>query len=234
MSNDKNKQINVLADNFINPQQVKIIHDNLGLHLSEEHILTLKEWGKLFIEYNLHTNLMSKNEVVNLFEKHIYDSLSIVLWDKFHTFKDGGKLLDIGTGGGFPSVILAITFDGLTVVANDSRSRKTKFIELAKKELNLKNLQILTERAEILEPQNADIVTFRAVGKIKDTLPLAKKHLKNNKYAVFYKAKDVALEINEALGVYSDSHKETKNTKIIPYSLPVDIQHVRNLAIIKI
>ena len=54
MSNDKNKQINVLADNFINPQQVKIIHDNLGLHLSEEHILTLKEWGKLFIEYNLH------------------------------------------------------------------------------------------------------------------------------------------------------------------------------------
>ena len=114
MSNDKNKQINVLADNFINPQQVKIIHDNLGLHLSEEHILTLKEWGKLFIEYNLHTNLMSKNEVVNLFEKHIHDSLSIVLWDKFHTFKDGGKLLDIGTGAGFPGLVLKIFFPFLS------------------------------------------------------------------------------------------------------------------------
>ncbi len=222
------------AKNFMNSRQIKIIEDNLGLKLSDGKVSALKRWAELFIEYNSHTNLMSKNEISNLFEKHVYDSLSIVLWSEFNKFTDGGKLLDIGTGGGFPSVILAIIFDNLTIIANDSRSRKTKFIELVKQELGLKNLQILTERAEISEPQNMDIVTFRAVGKIKNTLPLAKKHLKSSRYAVFYKAKDVDLEINEALKAYPNFDREIKNAKIIPYSLPTEIEHTRNLVIIKV
>ncbi len=211
----------------MNEKQIKIIEEKLGIKLSNKQILKFQRWQELFIEYNLHTNLMSKNEVANLFEKHIYDSLSIVLWDEFKKTINGGKLLDIGTGGGFPSVILAIAFEGLNVIANDSRSRKTKFIEIIKDELSLQNLAIICSRAEDEPRKNVDIVTFRAVGKIKDILPLAKKHVKPGGYGIFYKAKDVETEIREALAL----DKNLKEPEIIPYSLPMDVKTVRNLVV---
>lgn len=213
----------------MNEEQIKIIENNLGLKLDTRQVSAFSEWEKIFIQYNSHTNLMSKNEVQNLFEKHVYDSLSIALWKNFKDFINGGKLLDIGTGGGFPSVILAIAFPHLQVIANDSRQKKTKFIELAKKNLGLENLQILYGRAEDFPPQNADIVTFRAVGKIKDILPLAKMHTAQGRYGVFYKAKDVKTESTEALGNF----KNLKSPEIVPYSLPLDIEHSRNLVIFR-
>lgn len=230
----------------MNAAQIQTIKENLGINLSAEQVLKFKKWQKLFIEYNSHTNLMSRNEVGNLFEKHLYDCLSIVLWEGFLKAANGGKLLDIGTGGGFPSVILAVAFPSLSVTANDSRSRKTNFIELAKKELGLENLEVICGRAEDLPPQNADIVTFRAVGKIKGTLPLACKHLKNGGYSVFYKAVGAEDETNEALDAYNKSTRRTsdcpndcpgggrdaKSFKIVPYKLPIDIEHTRNLVVV--
>ncbi len=214
----------------MNEKQVKTIEENLGLKLSAEQVLAFEKWEELFLNYNAHTNLMSKNEVQNLFEKHVYDSLSIVLWEGFEKFKNGEKLMDIGTGGGFPSVILALAFPNLTVIANDSRQKKTKFLELAKENLGLKNLKILYGRAENFPRENVDIVTFRAVGKIKDILPLAKTHTTQGGYGIFYKAKDVQTEIDEALA----HHKNLKTPEIVPYSLPVDVQTTRNLVIFKL
>ena len=218
----------------MNKEQIKIIKEKLGIELDTKQVLAFEKWEKLFLEYNSHTNLMSRNEIPNLFEKHIYDSLSIVLWDKFlpllNAKNDYGfavKLMDIGPGGGFPSVILALAFPELTVIANDSRQKKIKFIELAKENLELENLKILYGRAEDFPCQNADIVTFRAVGKIKDILPLAKRHAAQGGKAVFYKAKDVQTEISEAL----KTHKNLKAPDIVPYSLPIDVEHDRNLVI---
>lgn len=218
----------------MNKEQIKIIKEKLGIELDTKQVLAFEKWEKLFLEYNSHTNLMSRNEIPNLFEKHIYDSLSIVLWDKFlpllNAKNDHGfavKLMDIGTGGGFPSVILALAFPELTVIANDSRQKKIKFIELAKENLELENLKILYGRAEDIPCQNVDIVTFRAVGKIKDILPLAKRHAAQGGKAVFYKAKDVKTEISEAL----KTHKNLKAPDIVPYSLPIDVEHDRNLVI---
>lgn len=214
----------------MNEKQIKIIEEKLGIKLDKKQVSRFQRWQELFIEYNLHTNLMSKNEIENLFEKHIYDSLSIALWDGFLKTAQGGRLLDIGTGGGFPSVILAMAFSGLNVIANDSRSRKTKFIEIIKEELSLQNLTIICDRAEAIERQNVDIVTFRAVGKIKDILPLAKKHVKTGGYGIFYKAKDVELEAEDALAL----DKKLKAPKIIPYSLPVDVETTRNLVVFEL
>lgn len=219
-----------MNSDFMNSAQIEIIDKNLGLKLDKERVSRFKEWQKLFVEYNSHTNLMSKNEIANLFEKHVYDSLSIVLWKDFLKISAGGKLLDIGTGGGFPSVILAAAFTDLTVIANDSRSRKVKFIELAKNELGLKNLIPICGRAEEMPVQNADIITFRAVGKIKDMLPLAKNHAKNGSRIVFYKALGAENEANEALC----AHKWAKSYDIVPYKLPIDIEHTRNLVVVGI
>lgn len=214
----------------MNDNQIQIIKDKLGIKLSSKQVSSFQKWKEIFLNYNAHTNLMSKNEVPNLFEKHIYDSLSIVLWKGFEKFKNSGKLMDIGTGGGFPSVILAIAFPELTVTANDSRQKKTKFLELAKENLELKNLKILYGRAEDFPSENADIVTFRAVGKIKDILPLAKTHAAQEGYGIFYKAKDVKTEIDETLALY----KNLKAPDIVPYSLPVNVETTRNLVIFKL
>ncbi len=214
----------------MNEKQINIIKEKLDIELSAEQILAFQKWEELFLNYNAHTNLMSKNEVPNLFEKHVYDSLSIVLWKGFEKFKTGGKLMDIGTGGGFPSIILALTFPDLTVIANDSRQKKTKFLELAKENLDLKNLKILYGRAEDFPRENANIVTFRAVGKIKDIFPLVKTHAAQGGYGFFYKAKDVQTEIDEALA----SYKNLKSPEIVPYSLPVDVETTRNLVIFKL
>lgn len=214
----------------MNEKQAKIIEKNLGIKLSDKQVLAFREWAKIFIEYNLHTNLMSKNEVQNLFEKHVYDSLSVVLWNGFSKVQNGGKLMDIGTGGGFPSVILAIAFPRMTVIANDSRMKKIKFIELAKEKLGLKNLFPICARAEEIECKNVDIVTFRAVGKIKDFIGMAKRHTTSGGCVIFYKAKDVKTEIDEALGV----DKKLKTPEIVPYSLPVDVETTRNLVIFRV
>lgn len=217
-------------NDFLDKKRIKIIEENLGLKLTTEQGLAFNKWKELFINYNSHTNLMSKNETENLFEKHVYDSLSIVLWDDFKKYKDGGKLLDIGTGGGFPSVILALCFPHLTVFANDSRIKKINFIKLAKQELNLTNLNIIYGRAEEISPVNTDIVTFRAVGKIKDIYPLAKRHAAQGGSVVFYKAKDVETEIKEVL----DAFKNLNTPEIMPYELPMDVENTRNLLIFNI
>jgi len=224
-------------NNFLNRKRIKILEENLGLKLTAEQLLAFDIWEKEFLNYNSHTNLMSRNEIPNLFEKHVYDSLSIVLWNGFKEITGFGasyadiknipKLMDIGTGGGFPSIILALCFPHLEVFANDSRRKKVDFIELARKNTDLKNLNVLYGRAEEILPQNADIITFRAVGKIKDILPLAKRHAAQGGKAVFYKAKDVEAEIDEALAVY----KNLKTPEIVSYTLPLDVNTTRNLVI---
>ncbi len=217
-------------NDFLDKKRLEIIEKNLGLKLTTEQVLAFNRWEEIFKNYNSHTNLMSKNEVSYLFEKHVYDSLSILSWSGFDKFKNGGRVLDIGTGGGFPSVILAIAFKNLKVSANDSRIKKIKFIENAKEELKLTNLNILYGRAEEIPRDNAGIVTFRAVGKIKDILPLAKKHTAQGGKVVFYKAKDVETEIDEALFFY----KNLKSPEIVSYSLPLDVKTTRNLVIFEL
>ena len=67
--------------------KIKILNEKLSFFPSEEIIEKLIMWEKLFVEYNSHTNLMSKGDIEVLFEKHVFDSLSILKWDKFLNHK---------------------------------------------------------------------------------------------------------------------------------------------------
>ena len=104
-------------------------------------------YTKEFLLYNSHTNLISKNDEKILFEKHIYDSLSINLFKEINECK---KLLDIGTGGGFPSVPIALAFPQIDVIGVDSIAKKIKFIKNLAQTLSLKNLTGITSRTEEL------------------------------------------------------------------------------------
>lgn len=209
---------------MITDVEKEILKKELNFELNEKIEKNLIEWEKIFINYNSHTNLMSKNDVNVLFEKHVFDSLAILKWDEFENFK---KILDVGTGGGFPSVILAICFPDKKIIANDSRIKKINFIKEIKEKLNLENLEIEYDRVENLEPKNVDLIVSRAVGKMIDVFELSKKHLKKGGKFLIYKAKLLDEEIKNFNLKYKNAKFET-----IPYKLPIEENFERNLIIL--
>ena len=106
-----------------------------------------EDYMKVFLEQNSKLNLISKNDEKFLWEKHIFDSLAIS--KAFEKFPKGKSLLDIGTGGGFPSVPAAIVYPEIEVFALDSIRKKINAIENMKAALNLQNLHTICERAEV-------------------------------------------------------------------------------------
>lgn len=187
-------------------------------------LLNLEKWRRLFIEYNSHTNLMSRNDISVLYEKHVLDSLSIVLYEGF---KDNITLLDVGCGGGFPSVILSIFFPNVKIYAMDSISKKINFISLIKNELGLNNLFPVLSRAENYPPVNADIILSRAVGKIDEIWNFSKRHIKCGGSFVSYKA----LSAKEEALAAEKRFKELKNPLFLSYKLPLAQNYTRELVI---
>lgn len=207
-------------------KHLKILKDELNFEADETIQNAFDIWQKSFIEYNSHTNLMSKTDIDFLFEKHVFDSLAILKWDEF---KNKKTILDVGTGGGFPSVILAICFKDKKIIANDSRIKKINFIKEIKEKLNLENLEICYSRIEEVEPLGVDLIVSRAVGKIDLVYELSKKHLKNLKQKgnfVIYKSKTVLDEIEAFKKKYQNAE-----FKIISYNLPLKENFNRNLVI---
>ncbi len=206
--------------------KINLIEELYGIKPNEEIISKFNLWEQLFIEYNSHTNLMSKNDMTVLFEKHALDSLSIKL---FEGFISGIKLLDVGAGGGFPSLILAICFPEIQIIAMDSVKKKTDFLTLAKEKLKLQNFEVVLSRAENYPPVGADIIVNRAVGKIDKVWAFSGKHLKKGGAFISYKAKTGHEEAQTALKKY----KELKLLKFIPYKLPLDDDFKRELVILE-
>ncbi len=209
---------------MITEKEIKILKDKLNLELKEKTIEKLNLWAKIFVEYNSHTNLMSKNDIEVLFEKHVFDSLCILNWKDFKNHK---TILDVGCGGGFPSVILAICFPEMKIIANDSRIKKINFIKEIKEKLNLENLEILYSRIEDVAPIHVDLIVSRAVGKMIYVWELSKKHLIKNGDFLIYKSK---LSENE-IELFKQKYKSAK-FQIIPYELPLNEHFERNLIVL--
>ena len=207
-------------------KRINLIKKIYGIDVDIDVLKKTDKFIELFIEYNSHTNLMSKNDIDVIFEKHILDSISVVLFDKF---KDASVIVDVGCGGGFPSVVLSVFFPDKKIYAIDSVSKKINFINLIKSELELYNLFPLLTRVEDYPPLGADIITNRAVGKIKDIWKYSKKHLNSGGYFISYKAKTADDEALDAM----KSCIELKDKKIIDYELPLKENHTRKLVIFK-
>ena len=183
----------------------------------------------LFLAQNSKLNLISKNDEKFLYEKHIYDSLSIKLFFEKYNIA-GTQLLDIGCGGGFPSVPIAIEYPKINVMALDSIKKKINAINELKEALNLKNLTTICDRVENIRNQKFDIITSRAVadlGKISQyALPL----LKKDGFFIAYKSKKALEELKLAEPVLKKYNAKVK--EIISYTLPLDEIYERNLIII--
>ena len=188
-----------------------------------------KNYITVFLEQNSKLNLISKNDEKFLWEKHIFDSLSI---DKF--FEKYGRnyktMLDIGTGGGFPAVPAAIAYPEIDVYALDSIRKKINAIENIKSELKLKNLYTICDRAENLK-EKFDIITSRAVAPLKVITGYAAPLLNDEGYFIAYKSRRSDEEIKEAEPVLKKL--SVKIEDVIEYTLPLEENFTRNLIILK-
>lgn len=127
--------------------------------LQKEQFTTL---GTLYRDWNQKINLISRKDIEHLYLHHILHSLSIA---KLIQFKEGTKIIDIGTGGGFPGIPLAIMFPQCSFFMVDSIGKKIMVVNEIIKSIELKNSRALQERAENIT-EKADFVTGRAVSDI--------------------------------------------------------------------
>lgn len=188
-----------------------------------------EEYMKIFLEENSKVNLISKNDEKYLWEKHVFDSLAIEnFFEKFDTSKIK-TILDIGTGGGFPSIPIAITYPHLKVTALDSIAKKIRAVQTIKDKLNIENLEPICTRVENLDAK-FDMITSRAVSSLKNICEYALPKLKKGGYFVAYKSKKTPQEIEEANSILKKYN--SKIVDIIEYSLPLEENHERNLIVI--
>lgn len=118
--------------------------EKINLPYTEEKIDNLLKYLELLVEYNSHTNLTAIRDKEGIIEKHFIDSLLV---QEFIT-EDMKKAIDIGTGAGFPGMVLAIYNPNIEFVLMDSVGKKTKFLEMVAETLGLNNVTIINDRAE--------------------------------------------------------------------------------------
>lgn len=141
--------------------------------LSAEQISRFEKMEPLYRDWNEKINLISRKDIDSLYEKHILYSLAIA---KIISFRPGTRILDVGTGGGFPGVPLAILFPDCQFVLVDSTGKKIKVVQDVARELGLENVTAIHSRAEDVK-EEFDFVISRAVTAFPAFVGLVKKNV---------------------------------------------------------
>jgi 16S rRNA (guanine527-N7)-methyltransferase len=168
--------------------------------LTEQQIAQFDQLYDLYSIWNAQINVISRKDIDELYERHILHSLGIA---KFCTFKAGEKVLDVGTGGGFPGIPLAILFPETQFHLVDSIGKKIKVVNEVATALGLKNVKASHLRAEQVTDKY-DFVVSRAVTRLIDFYPWVKgKFNKDSKNAIpngilYLKGGELAEEISES------------------------------------
>lgn len=119
----------------------------------------------LYEDWNQKINVISRKDMDHFYEHHVLHSLSIAA--KFN-FPDGYTIMDLGAGGGFPGIPLAIFFPNVHFHLVDSINKKLKVIEVIANEIDLKNVTVQHTRAEEIKDKKFDVIVSRAVAPLKD------------------------------------------------------------------
>ena len=142
----------------------------INLEISEDKIDLLMEYFKLLVEYNAHTNLTAIRDEEGIIEKHFIDSLLVMKYIKIIS----GKAIDIGTGAGFPGMVLAICNPEIKFTLIDSVGKKIIFLNQVIEKLKLTNVEALSVRAEEFinetNRETYDIGLCRGVSKLNTIL----------------------------------------------------------------
>ncbi len=164
------------------------------LNVSRKILDRLLLYQKLLNKWQKSINIVSRGTIEDFWNRHVLDSLQIAKYIK------GKKVLDVGSGGGFPGMILAICTD-LQVTCLDSDSRKILFLEEVARQTKA-NVNIVNLRIESLMENDFDVVCVRGFAKLSTLALITMEHTKSS-HGVFLKGKTVEEEIEEALKYFN-------------------------------
>lgn len=188
----------------------------LNISVTPLQLEKLDIYYNLLIEENKKYNLTAITNKEDVYLKHFYDSLTLT---KIITLSNQ-HICDIGTGAGFPGIVLKIIFPDLKVTLLDSTEKKCKFLKLIISKLNLNNIDVINERAEIYSKttrEKYDIVTSRAVAPLKHLLEYSIPLVKVNGYYIAMKG-DISKEI-VGIDIY-EKKLDIKEVKRLSFELP--------------
>lgn len=196
-------------------------------NLTSEQIVRFEKMDSLYRDWNGKINLISRKDIDSLYEKHILHSLAIA---KIINFRPGTKILDVGTGGGFPGIPLAILFPSCHFVLIDSIGKKIKVVQAVSEELGLKNVTAIHGRVEDVM-EEFDFVISRAVTTFPAFVGLVKKNISRKPQnalpngIIYLKGGDIQeeikdykrnIEVTEISNFFSEPFFETKKVVYLP------------------
>lgn len=146
--------------------------------INDEQRAQFRALGPLYQEWNAKINVISRKDIDNLYMHHVLHSLGIA---KVVNFRQGSNILDIGTGGGFPGIPLAILFPNCKFKLIDSIGKKTRVAAAVANAIGLKN--VVVEHRNVIEEKNKyDFVVSRAVMNATDLVKLIRKNVSKEQH----------------------------------------------------
>lgn len=205
--------------------EFKVELEKLNIIVTDEKLQQLEKLYTLMISWNQKINLTRITEKKEVYLKHYYDSLTLVKAVDLNRIE---TLCDVGSGAGFPGLILKIFYPELKITLIDSLRKRVDYLNLVIKELNLKNIIAIHSRAEDIKDKY-DIVTARAVANI-DKLLLYTMHLLNSNGQLVAMKGNITEEFNDAK--QKEISKKYNIKKIIKFKLPLENSD-RSLIVLK-
>ena len=193
--------------------------EKLNIKLNEKQLKDLETYYELLIEKNKVMNLTTITNKQDVYLKHFYDSLTIT---KVIDLNKNISLADLGTGAGFPGIVLKIVYPNLNVTLVDSQNKRINFLNEVINKLNLTNIKTINSRIEDFSKQNEekyDILVSRAVSKTNIILELGIKSLKINGYFILMKG-DITEELKDSKNAINELGVIIKEN--IKFKLPVE------------
>ena len=167
---------------------------NEGIDVSDNQLALFQQYSSLLISWNEKFNLTAITDEKQIIEKHFLDSLFLAKYINL----DNKKVLDIGTGAGFPGIPLAIIFPNASFYLSDSNGKKITFLKEVVKQLNLNNVTIIQSRIEEMNKyrDQFDYVSARALKQLNILIELAIPLCKINGSLIAYKGPNYVDEID--------------------------------------
>ena len=201
----------------MNIDEFKLEVSKLGINVTSLEFDKLEKYYDLLVEWNEKINLTAITLKKDVYLKHFYDSLTI---NKIIDLSEIDTLCDLGTGAGFPGIVLKIFFPQLKLTLVDALNKRIKFLEIVVNELSLDNVALVHARAEEYGKENRecfDVVTARALSSFPILLEYGIPLLKINGHLIAMRGLNDSDEGINALNVLN-----SKINKIIEFKLPYE------------
>jgi len=191
--------------------------NKLGIEIDEEKLQKLEKYYDLLISYNEKMNLTAITDKKEVYLKHFYDSLTLL---KVIDLNNEESLCDVGTGAGFPGIVLKIFYPHINLTLVDSLNKRINFLNDVVSNLKLNNVICVHARAEEYAKVNRekfDIVTARAVASLNVLLEYCIPMVKKNKYFI-------AMKGHENINIYEKSLNilDSKIVNVNEFLLPIE------------